>query len=33
MYLHAQKLRFRHPRTGEWMEFEADMDAGRGGKA
>jgi len=21
LYLHSQKLRFRHPHTGEWMEF------------
>ena len=23
MYLHSTKLRFKHPKSGEWMEFEA----------
>ena len=24
LYLHAQTLRFRHPRTGEWLSFSAE---------
>ena len=24
LYLHAAKLRFRHPKSGEWMEFRAE---------
>ncbi len=28
LYLHALSLRFRHPRTGEWLEFTAPPPAG-----
>ena len=28
LYLHALSLRFRHPRTGEWMEFTAPPPKG-----
>jgi len=28
LYLHALSLRFRHPRTGEWMEFAATPPKG-----
>ena len=28
LYLHAQTLRFRHPRTGEWLEFTATPPKG-----
>ena len=31
LYLHALRLGFRHPRTGEWLEFEAPVP-GRDGK-
>jgi 23S rRNA-/tRNA-specific pseudouridylate synthase len=31
MYLHALRLGFKHPRTGEWLEFEAPLP-GRNGK-
>ena len=24
MYLHSMKLRFRHPRSGEWLEFKSE---------
>ena len=24
MYLHSEKLRFRHPKSGEWLEFKSD---------
>ena len=27
LYLHALRLRFRHPRTGEWLEFTAPSGA------
>ena len=30
LYLHAQTLRFRHPRTGEWLEFTATPPRGFG---
>ena len=31
LYLHALRLGFKHPRTGEWLEFEAPLP-GRNGK-
>ena len=30
LYLHAQTLRFQHPRTGEWLEFTATPPRGFG---
>ena len=26
-FLHAYKLKFRHPRTNKWISFEADLAA------
>jgi len=33
LHLHALRLGFTHPRTGEWLEFEAPAPGGDSGKA